>query len=229
MSVVTSWVDRVFFHQATVADVVDVAPRFRVVTLEGPALAKTTAHPGDKIQVRARGLSLRTYTPVDWDRAKGRTKLVAFVHGDGPGAAWTQSLRTGDACAFFGPRRSIALAETTEPVVLFGDETSIGVAASLAALRGDDAHVVLEASSREAVAPVLDAMSIPRATVCPRGDDHLRDAAERIAAVATRASSIVLTGRAASIVAVRDHLRSLGAPPPFKAKTYWAEGRAGID
>lgn len=224
---VTSWVDRVFFTQATVADVVDVAPRFRIMTLEGPELAKTTANPGDKIQVRARGLSLRTYTPVGWDRAKGRAKVVAFVHGEGPGALWTQALRAGDTCAFFGPRSSIALAKAKGPVILFGDETSIGVAASLHALRGKDAHLVLEADSRDAVAPVLDALALSHATVCARTGDHLRDAAERIAAV--KDASIILTGCAASIVTVRQHLRTLGAPATFKAKTYWAEGRTGID
>src|SRR5947208_11720096 len=75
------------------------------------------------------GLSARTYTPMSWDAVNGRTRMLTFAHGDGPGSRWASGLREDDTCQFFGPRHSLDLSGLESPVVLFGDETSFGLAA----------------------------------------------------------------------------------------------------
>lgn len=232
MSVVKSWVDRVFFTSATVAKVTDVAESFRLVELEGSALSKGQGRPGDKIQVRAAGFAMRTYTPVGWDGDRGRTRICAFTHGSGPGARWARALRDGDPCSFFGPRSSLAFAKMTGPIVLFGDETSLGVAAALCSLRGDGRRIVLEASSSRAVKSVVDTLQLDDAAVIEKSSDdaHLREASELIAqATSTTGVTVVLTGRAASIVDLRRRLRDAGVTATVKAKAYWAEGKTGLD
>lgn len=231
MSVVKDLIDRVFFTSARVAKVTEAGDRFRLVDLEGDALTTARIGHGDKIQVHASSFALRTYTPIAWDRARGRMRLCAYAHGGGPGSAWTRSVREGDTCSFFGPRCSVDFAKTEGQVVLFGDETSIGVGASLRELRGTRAHLVFEATSVDAVTPALDALALANAHVVARtaDDDHLRALSDRVASLVTKDTTVVLTGRAKSIVALRSHLRAAGIAAPTKAKTYWAEGRAGLD
>ncbi|WP_291780346.1 hypothetical protein [Luteibacter sp.] len=59
--------------------------RFRLITLGGDALKQVAWTPGDKLQLMFGGWMQRTYTPIEWDALKGRTRLLAFIHGDSPG------------------------------------------------------------------------------------------------------------------------------------------------
>jgi len=229
---IRGWVDRLFFTTATVTKVADLAPGFRLLDLEGSELTKSQGKAGDKIQLRASStFGLRTYTPLDWDRARGRFRICAFLHGAGPGATWMRALRDGNACSFFGPRGSLAFEKMTGPIVLFGDETSIGVAAALRALRGSEASVVLEGTSARDVSLVAETLGLSdvHAFAKKPDDEHLGDAAKAIARAAASGGTIVLTGRARSIVTVRDRLYAEGVTTKMRSKAYWADGRTGLD
>ncbi len=231
-SVVPSWVDRMFFTTATVAKVADIAESFRLIELEGPALRKSRGGPGDKIQVRAARFGMRTYTPVGWDADRGRTRICAFTHGAGPGARWVSTLREGDPCSFFGPRGSVSLAKITGPIVLFGDETSLGIAAALSALGVPGSRIVLEATSSAAATRVVNTLELGSTDVVAKTSDdaHLQRASELVAEAATASDvTVVLTGRARSIVEVRRLLRQRSVSAAIKSKAYWADGRTGLD
>ena len=122
---------KLFTKTATVTELRDIAPGFRLLTLEGQALRKAAWTPGQKVQLMLGGWVQRTYTPLSWDAATGRTQLLAYAHGDGPGAEWTRTLAQGDTCAIFGPRGSLDLTSLERPALLFGDETSFGLAHAL--------------------------------------------------------------------------------------------------
>jgi NADPH-dependent ferric siderophore reductase len=231
MSVVDRWIDRVLFTSAVVENVTDVAEGFRLIELEGPSLTKKEGLPGDKIQVRASGFSMRTYTPVGWDAERGRTRLCAYVHGAGPGARWAGSVRRGDTCSFFGPRRSLSIAKLSGDIVLFGDETSLGVGASVRSFRPEGTRLVFEATAELPMRTALGALELDDVAIVQRrtDDDHLREASEEIARSATPNSTVVLTGKAASIVRLRQRLRDARCPARILAKAYWAEGRTGLD
>ena len=74
-----------------------VADRFHLITLEGPALRGVAWLPGQKVQI-AMGSAFvtRTYTPIDWDPSAGRTRILGWSHGDGPGSAWVRTASPGD-------------------------------------------------------------------------------------------------------------------------------------
>lgn len=127
---------RLLMKQARVVSCEQLADRFRLVTLEGAALRDVTWAPGSKIQIAmAAAFTTRTYTPIDWNPAEGRTRILGYVHGDGPGSAWLLSLAPDDSCEFIGPRSSLDASRLEYPLVLFGDETSIGLACALARSR----------------------------------------------------------------------------------------------
>lgn len=148
-----------FMKRATVAAIDDVDEPFRLVTLEGPTLQGVGWNPGQKVQISMGSAFVnRTYTPMDWDAAAGRVRILGYVHGDGPASDWLRSLRPGHECDLFGPRSSLDARHITAPLVIVGDETSIGLAYALRSTdRGHGASCCFEVTSVESVRKVLKA------------------------------------------------------------------------
>jgi NADPH-dependent ferric siderophore reductase len=112
------------------AEVTSVERLSEHVTRIGLGLRAGTWAPGAKIQVAVDGTTLRTYTPVATDEG---AELIAFAHGDGPGARWARTVAPGPV-RVFGPRGSLDLTTLVSPVVFVGDETSVGLALALRGL-----------------------------------------------------------------------------------------------
>ena len=231
---VTQTLLRWLMRPARVTAVETLSPHFRLVDLEGEALRNVAWTIGQKVQVAiGSGLSARTYTPMSWHSDKGRTRMLTFSHGDGPGSRWASGLREGDTCQFFGPRRSLDLSGLAAPVVLFGDETSFGLAAALRdSPRGDGAIHVFEASDVAESRLVLEAIGLGQATLIERiaDDAHLAAAEAEVLRLAASGAHFVLTGKASSIQRVSRALKAVGVESQrLKTKAYWAEGKVGLD
>ncbi|MCK1389284.1 siderophore-interacting protein [Bradyrhizobium sp. 1] len=225
---------RWLMRPARVAAVETLSPRFRLAELEGEALREVPWTTGQKIQVAmGAGLSARTYTPMSWDAGSGKTRLLAFSHGDGPGSRWASGLREGDICQFFGPRRSLDLADLDAPVILFGDETSFGLAAALReSLRAGGTLHMFEASDVVESRQVLQAINLSEARLIARSADdvHLATIEAELLRLAANGAQFVLTGKASSIQRISRALKAAGvASSQIKAKAYWAPGKTGLD
>ena len=231
---VTRMLLRWLMRPARVAGIKTLSPHFRLVELEGEALRNVAWAAGDNIQVAmGSGLSARTYTPMWWDAGNGRTRLLAFAHGEAPGSRWASSLREGDSCQFFGPRRSLDLADLQAPIVLFGDETSFGLAAALRdSLQAGGALHLFEAADIAESRLVLDSIGLGHARLMARSadDTHLATAESELLRLAANGARFVLTGKASSIQRVGRALKAAGvASSRIRAKTYWATGKTGLD
>ncbi|MBN9218310.1 MAG: siderophore-interacting protein [Mesorhizobium sp.] len=218
---------------ARVAAVSAVSEHFRLVDLEGDALKNIAWTVGEKIQISmGTGLMARTYTPISWDTERGRTRLLAFMHGDAPGSRWAGGLREGDTCQFFGPRRSLDLSGIEAPLVLFGDETSFALAAALRTLQSPRTTVIFEVSDVAESGPVLEEIGLGDANLTARAanDAHLGAVADKVAAHASTGAHFVLTGKAPAIQHVNRALRAAGVGSSrMKTKAYWAPGKTGLD
>jgi NADPH-dependent ferric siderophore reductase len=220
------------FHKATVTLVRELSPRFRWLELEGTSLRGEPCEAGDKVQVFLPGIGMRTYTPLAWNSRKGSVAFLVHLHGSGPGADWGRQARAGDEVRFLGPRHSLKLGEQPGPVVLFGDETSFGVAYSLRTDGKRDVTCVFEVSQRAEVAPVLRELGLEDTDVERRdGDAHLSEVHERLRAALQRTpgAQLVMTGRAQSIQALKARFKTEGASPSGKNKAYWSVGKTGLD
>jgi NADPH-dependent ferric siderophore reductase len=226
-------VGRLIFRASTITDVVDVAPRFRRIHLEGADLVGARFESGDKIQMFLPGSGMRTYTPIHWDAVRGSTTLLGFVHGESPGSRWVQRASVGEVVRFFGPRRSVPLASLGAPLVLFGDETSFAVARAARLELGDRVVPVFEVGEREVAAALLADLGLPGATLVERraDDGHLDELASALrGALAERPeAALVMTGRARAIQEMRARLGRVAKSRPGKNKAYWSLGRAGLD
>ncbi len=229
---------KLFTRTARVQAVRDVAQNFRLLTLSGEALRGAAWTPGQKVQVLLGGWVNRTYTPMSWDAAEGTTEVLAYAHGAHPGSEWVRSLQPEQAqeCALFGPRGSLDLNALGRPAVLFGDETSMGLAHALRFASGGERRVelVLEVSSLPAARAALEAIDVRGAVLVQRlpDDAHLAEV-EEIVLQLLHAQAVchwVLSGKATSIARVSKVLRAQGTPRrQIQTKAYWAPGKTGLD
>jgi ferric-chelate reductase (NADPH) len=222
-------VQKLFTRRAHVVDIVDIGSAFRIITLGGDALRHVAWTPGDKLQVQLGGWVQRTYTPMDWDPVAGRTRILVCLHAGGPGTQWARMVRKGDDCILFGPRKSIARAASS--VIVFGDETSLGLAA---ALRGPGTHLLLEVANPDQAMPVLGYLGLGGAYVSTRsaGDAHLAEGETQLSTwlMTDPGAEIILTGRASAIQHMTRFLRQTEVGTGRRqSKAYWAPGKKGLD
>lgn len=220
------------FHNTTVTRVRELAPRFRWLELEGSSLRGESCEAGDKVQVFLPGAGMRTYTPLSFDARKGTVAFLVYLHGSGPGSEWGRRVAVGDKVQFMGPRHSLKMKERPGPVVLFGDETSFGVAWSLRTDGQREVLPVFEVSQRAEVAPVLRELGLEGTDVERQGGDaHLDEVHARLRAALdkTPGAQLVMTGRAQSLQTLKGRFKAGATPPPGKTKPYWSVGKTGLD
>jgi NADPH-dependent ferric siderophore reductase len=208
---------------------------FRAFELAGEQLVGTTFVPGDKLRIHVGGLGLRTYTPIEWDRDRGSTRLLARLPGQGPGSAWCESVVEGAAWRFLGPQRSVRLDRISSPPIFVGDETSFGlVLAWRAHHRGDSPVAALfEVTDADASGAVLAAHGAGGTLLSKHSDGgHPNDLVARVLAAvdAHPGAPLCLTCCAQTIAEVRRGLKDAGAPVgEVVVKAYWDRRRAGLD
>jgi NADPH-dependent ferric siderophore reductase len=227
---------RMFMRHVQVLDIEDIASAYRIVTLGGDSLREIPWTPGDKIQIQLGGWIQRTYTPMDWDAENGRTRILVYLHADAPGTRWARSLRRGDGCVVFGPRKSIDCNQLRGPVIFFGDETSLALATALfnQASSPAAAQMLFEISTLSDTKPVVEQLQLNDAYLSPRlaNDRHFAELETRISTFLQThaAADIVLTGKATSIQRITRLLRQreIGVGRR-QSKAYWAPGKVGLD
>lgn len=218
---------RWLFHEASVVRNDLVMPGLHRIELAGPELRGVQWTAGDKLQIRmGSGLQTRTYTPLCWDAAEGRTVILAHALAAGPGSEWARRVQPGQRVAVFGPRRSLDLsALPAAHGVLVGDETAIGLAAAWR-----PASTILEVDQAAAIQPLLGSLGINATLLAHRAEEHHLERLVEAALAQGPDRRLVLVGRARTIQFLRRALREHGvASGRILAKAYWADGKAGLD
>jgi NADPH-dependent ferric siderophore reductase len=209
----------VLLQRAEIVGAVDVGG-FRRLVLRG---AGAPPRAGAKLQVLLPSDDMRTYTPI---ASPDGIVLLGWTHAGGPGAQWLAEGKVGSSVRFIGPQRSLEL--PAGPIILVGDETSVGVAASFEAERPGQLQVVLEAGSVRDVLTAAESVGVRPAHVLPRGERQRVIEAVVAAHAATSAATIALTGGSELVLAVRRGLLERKIPR-IKTKTYWVPGKRGLD
>ncbi|MEN7538787.1 siderophore-interacting protein [Aurantiacibacter flavus] len=224
---------RLMMRQVSVVAAERLAGRFKLITLEGEPLRGVTWIPGQKIQI-AMGSAFvaRTYTPIEWNASAGRTCILAFEPGHGPGSDWVRNIEPGGTCHLFGPRTSLDPRGMNSPVALFGDETSIGLAYALAQARPGQVTCVLEVDDVPATRKVLRDLELDHAEVIARHPEeaHLDAMKSKLPYLLAAGMSFILTGKSRTVQRLRQSLKAYGCPSTsLLAKAYWAPGKSGLD
>jgi NADPH-dependent ferric siderophore reductase len=226
-----SWLGAKVLKQGRVLSVEDLGAAYRCISVLAPALRDAPVQPGDKVQVFLPGVGTRTYTPFEALPDHGSFKLLAHLHGSGPGSAWAKQVQAGDELRFLGPDRSLALWSLADAVALLGDETSLAVSRALLDAHGQRAMVTLDVQDIDSARQACARIGLPQTALVKRStaDDHYAALAQRLVAWAGHSGALVLTGSAQSIARVRSELRTVDATMPKAAKAYWSQGKTGLD
>lgn len=211
-----------------------VAERFRLITLESHAFKDVAWMPGQKIQIAMGSAFIaRTFTPMEWDAAEGRTRILAYAHGNGPGSDWIRRVGVGDECDVFGPRPSLKVGNGSKSIAVVGDETSIGLAYSL--LHEEPTRSVrclLEVNDIQSARQVATQLGLADAALVRRmnDDSHCQEIETKLRSFAAADTAFVLTGRAPFIQRLRRALKDAGVSSSrLVTKPHWAPGRTGLD
>jgi NADPH-dependent ferric siderophore reductase len=218
-------------HLLSVAQVVDVGPRMRRITLAGQALADFTALPGQDVVVHVGdghggGVS-RRYTIRNLDTAAHRLDLDVVMHGHGPGAAWAASVAIGDGVEVFGPRGKVLLAQARWQLFV-GDESAIpAIAEMIVALPvGTAVAAVIEVTDIDDEQPIpatgpVDVRWLHRQAT-PPGESELLLRAVASIDLPDADRHAYLFGESRMVRRLRDDLGVRGLQPPeISAKGYW--------
>lgn len=225
---------RMLMKQTRVVAAESVAEGFRLITLESPEFRGFQWVPGQKVQI-AMGSAFvaRTFTPIEWDATAGRTRILGYAHGSGPGSDWVRGTKPGDECDIFGPRASLDISHATGPRVVLGDETSIGLAYALSHhSTGSPLRCLLEVNTVANAREVLTPLDPGGVELFERTENnaHLADIERLLPALVATGAIFVLTGNASSIQRLRRTLKNLGVPASgLMTKPYWAPGKTGLD
>jgi ferric-chelate reductase (NADPH) len=228
-------ITRMLMRPARVTATTVISENFRLLDFQGEALRNCVWSPGDKIQIKLDGgFITRTYTPIEWNKTQGATQVLAYCHGDGPGSVWARNVPVNDLRQIFGPRGSLDLKSLAHSIVVFGDETSFGLAAALRRKlsMSDGLHFVFEVNRLAESRQTVETVGVTPEELIERapGDSHLAAIAEAVRRRATDATTFVLTGKAATIQYLSRVLKGQGVETRrLRNRAYWAPGKIGLD
>ncbi|WP_296666700.1 siderophore-interacting protein [Demequina sp.] len=130
-------------HAATVASIERMSPRMvrLSLALDQPAAWTSTGCPDEFVHVEVAadavepdGRASRHYTVSGL--TVGGFRLEAFLHGDGPGAAWARDARVGDRVRVSAPKAYYRVPDDARARILCGDATALPAIARILAEAG---------------------------------------------------------------------------------------------
>ncbi len=228
--------------RAEVAEIRDLAPWLREVTLAGaelrsmepPGVAASVrllvpAGAGERLEIpdwngnefllgSGERPVIRTFTPMGHDRTAGTLRLAVVLHDGGEVSRWVGTAERGGEVAVSGPGRGWEPPGDLGAMVVLGDESAVPaigqVLSSVAADVRCEAHLELRSDPPEEILGRSGHASVSVVTpdASSAPGSGLVRAAERITEVPAD-THVWAAGEAASMQAIRKHLhRALGTP-----------------
>ncbi|TGL40380.1 siderophore-interacting protein [Leptospira perdikensis] len=224
----------IFLTQTKISKIERLTNTFVLIEMTGKKLKESKWVPGGKVQVDVGNLTYRTFTPINVDKAEGKLSFLCYEHHNGPASHWLSTLKVGDTCEVFGPRESLDFSDLEGDAILFGDETSFGIAKVLQNKVGKKSHLFFELTSVETNKEALEKLGVTGQRMLERSADgsHLQKLSQEIVDRISQIpdTKVFLTGRASSIQQVRNYLKNSGIPTnKLKVRAYWADGKIGLD
>ncbi|EKJ87576.1 NADPH-dependent ferric siderophore reductase [Leptospira meyeri] len=224
----------IFLTQTKISKIERLTNTFVLIEMSGKKLKESKWVPGGKVQIDVGNFTYRTYTPINVDKVEGKLSLLCYHRNESPASHWINALKVGNPCEVFGPRESLDFSNLEGDAILFGDETSFGIAKVLQNKVGKKSNIFFELTSVETSKETLEKLGVTGQRMIERSPDssHLQKIAKEISDHISQISDtkIFLTGRASSIQQVRNYLKNSGIPTnKIKVRAYWADGKIGLD
>lgn len=225
------WLESAVGPRLTVLAAVYLTPTIKQIRFKGD-ISKMTFLIGGASVIRVSDTEYRNYTISGYDIDKGILEIIFHLHGNGVGSFYTDALKPGDQLHVSSARGRAVYDPKVKQYLIFGDETSLGLACSLLALlrkNEHDFHFYFELDQQNEYAPKL--LNFNNYTVFPKNgffkDEKLIKELPLFQSVGWQAANFVLTGNARSVQMLRNALKK-GATGKVFAQGYWLEGKKGL-
>ncbi|WP_197086552.1 siderophore-interacting protein [Sphingobacterium sp. IITKGP-BTPF85] len=107
-----------------------LSPHLKKVRFQSD-LAKMNFQIGYASVIRVNEIEYRNYTIAYHDMQLGILDIIFHIHNNGPGSSYADTLSVGDHLYISSPRGHKVYNPKFQHQLLFGDETSLGLACSL--------------------------------------------------------------------------------------------------
>ncbi|HEY7105755.1 MAG TPA: siderophore-interacting protein [Acidimicrobiia bacterium] len=219
-----------------VADVRQLTPSMRRVTLTGEELGDFTYLPGQDLMLEVPtgdgGRINRRYTVRAFDGAACTVDLDLIAHDHGPGGRWARAALPGDRIDAIGPRGKVILADDAAWHLFVCDESGLPAVASMTEALPVSATALVFADvagpeEQQPLGPAASVVWLHRDGAAPGGAGAIVDAVAAASLPDPEAGHAYLMAEMGVVSAVRAVLIGRGFVPDRVApKAYWRRGAA---
>lgn len=187
---------------------------------------------GSFIDFRVSDTDSRRYTISSVDTAGGTLELIAHLHGEAPGSCFMDQLRISDKVNINPPRPYKYYDQTVETYVIFGDETSLGLACSfLPSLERNNHRFQFYLELAEENKDMASLLQLKNCTVFEKNGSFRNEKwIEELPVVQLpewQQANFVLTGNVRSVQTFRRVLKTR-SKGKIVSHGYWLEGKKGL-
>jgi len=188
---------------------------------------------GYAVAVRVSDTEFRNYTASFVDIDKGILEIIFHIHQTAVGCMSMDRLMAGDKVRITFPRGVRQYDGKVKRQVLFGDETSLGLACSFQNILKRNNHqyrFLFELEYENAQVPSLLGLE-NYVVLAKKSSSKRQDWLDRFSLISLKdwsSSNFVLVGNASSVQLFKKILKEQDIKGKVFAKAYWAEGRKGL-
>jgi len=125
---------------AKITETIFLSPMVKKIRCSGE-LKNFNFKVGSYIDFRVNDTEARRYTVSYVDTKNGVLEFIVHLHGNGSGCSFMDSLKVGDNIKLNTPRAYNYYDKSAEKFVIFGDETSLGLARSFLPVLKENNHL----------------------------------------------------------------------------------------
>ncbi|MBL1281238.1 MAG: oxidoreductase [Fluviicola sp.] len=214
-----------------VSDTEFLSPSVKRIRFKGD-FNKLNFQVGSYMDFRVSDTEIRKYTVSYVDTKKGVLEFIAHLHGEASGSQFISHLQVGDKIKINQPRAYKYYIESIKNQVIFGDETSLGLACSFLPLLKQNSHqfqFYFELDEANKNLPKL--LNLENYTVFPKNESFRNEKWISNLPVFQESewqeANFVLTGNVKSTQAFRRVLKNKTKSRVF-LHGYWLEGKKGL-
>lgn len=187
---------------------------------------------GSFIDFRVSDTEARRYTVSCIDLTRGLLELIVHLHGEAPGSCFMEKLHIGDMVSINPPRPYKYYDQSAKKYVIFGDETSLGLASSFLPVllqHGHQFQFYLELEDQNK--GIASLLQLKNCTVFEKNgsfsDEKWVNTLPVVQSPEWQHANFVLTGNAKSVRTFRKVLKAKNIGK-IVSHGYWLEGKKGL-
>jgi len=188
---------------------------------------------GYAVVIRVNDTEFRNYTASFSDIDNGVLEIIFHIHGSAPGSFFIDNLNVGDEIRISMPRGQKQYNPQVNRQLIFGDETSLGLACSFLPFLKNNRHqfqFYFELDETNENVPQL--LGLENYTVFAKSglfrNEELLSSLPIFKTHDWQAGNFILTGNVKSVQTFRKVLKNNQIKGKIFTKGYWLEGKTGL-